>query len=121
MESTEYSLIWVCRLQVYVADSYNHRVKVLDPASNSIITLAGSGTGGYRDGNGQQAQFSEPGGLAKGRNGSLLIADTNNNLIRILDNGKVTTLDLKGVPKPRVSPLESLYDDDRAEAPGKVI
>jgi hypothetical protein len=52
-----------------VADSYNHRLKELDPASNTIRTLAGRGDAGYRDGDGQAAQLSEPGGLALGPNG----------------------------------------------------
>ena len=54
---------------VYVADSYNHRLKELDPSSNTIRTLAGSGAAGYRDGDGHVAQLSEPGGLALGPEG----------------------------------------------------
>ncbi len=54
---------------VYVADSYNHRLKELDPATNTIRTLAGSGGAGYRDGAGTAAQLSEPGGLALGPDG----------------------------------------------------
>lgn len=54
---------------VFVADSYNHRLKALQPDSNSIRTLAGSGAAGYSDGQAAAAQLSEPGGLALGPNG----------------------------------------------------
>ncbi len=49
----------------------------------------------------------EPGGLAPGPDGrTLLIADTNNNAIRVLDaeTGRLSTLELSGVPPPRVAP-----------------
>ena len=49
---------------------------------NKVSTVAGTGTAGFTDGQGQSASFSEPSGLAEGPNGSLLVADTNNGLIR---------------------------------------
>lgn len=60
--------------QVAVADSYNHRVKLLDPASNRIRTVAGSGQAGVQDGTGTSSRLSEPGGLAVGPGGQLYIA-----------------------------------------------
>ncbi|GLC49396.1 hypothetical protein PLESTB_000214800 [Pleodorina starrii] len=95
---------------VYVADSYNHRIKALNPATNEIVTLAGSGAAGFRDGVGPEAQFSEPAGLCLGPNGSVIVADTNNGAIRILDPAtrRVTTLTLSGVPDPRVDPLAAI-------------
>ncbi|KAL4421480.1 hypothetical protein ABPG75_010771 [Micractinium tetrahymenae] len=91
---------------VYVADSYNHRLKALQPDGNSIRTLAGSGAAGYADGAGTAAQLSEPGGLALGPDGSVLVADTNNSLIRRWDprSQQLSTLQLSGVPPPRQSP-----------------
>ena len=55
---------------VYVADSYNHRLKALDPSSASLRTLAGAGAPGSKDGAGAAAQLSEPGGLALGPDGA---------------------------------------------------
>ncbi len=79
---------------VYVADTYNSRLKVYDPAAGEIRALAGTGgTGGYQDGPLSDAAFDEPGGLAYA-NGLLYVADTNNHAIRVVDlaAGQVTTV-----------------------------
>ncbi len=69
---------------LYIADSYNHKVKTLDPTTGAVKTLIGTGTPGTIDGLFAQAQLYEPEGLvaAKGR---LYIADTNNHLVRVAD------------------------------------
>ncbi|KAI7838239.1 hypothetical protein COHA_007984 [Chlorella ohadii] len=92
--------------KVYVADSYNHRLKVLDPETATITAVAGSGSAGYKDGVGTAAQLSEPGGLAAGPDGTVILADTNNGLIRQFDprTQRITTLALAKVPPPRRSP-----------------
>lgn len=84
--------------------------KALNPDTNEVVTIAGSGVAGLRDGVGTEAQFSEPAGLALGPDGVLIVADTNNNAIRLLDpkTKKVTTLGLSGVPEPRVDPLTAI-------------
>ncbi len=70
---------------LYVADTYNSRIKQLDPQSRTITTLYGlGGMGGYRDGGADVAQFDEPGGLDYA-NGKLYVADTNNHVIRVID------------------------------------
>lgn len=58
--------------------------QVLDAKSDTIRTVAGSGTPGLADGVGAAAQLSEPGGLCLGPDGTVLVADTNNSLIRCL-------------------------------------
>ncbi|KAL4547533.1 hypothetical protein Ndes2526B_g06777 [Nannochloris sp. 'desiccata'] len=91
----------------WVADSYNHRLKILDTTTCSITTVAGTGQAGFIDGIGTSAQLSEPGGLAVSPvDGRVFIADTNNSLIRVFDprTSKVSTLQLQGVPKPAISP-----------------
>lgn len=90
--------------QIYIADSYNHKIKKLDPASNRVSTIAGVGKAGFKDGIASAAQLSEPAGIIEAQNGNLFIADTNNSIIRYLDLNKeepeLQTLELKGVRPP---------------------
>lgn len=50
------------------------QIKVLDPTKNEVRSLAGTGKPGFKDGTGQEAQLSEPNGLAIGENGELRLA-----------------------------------------------
>ncbi|GAB2287271.1 Protein SUPPRESSOR OF QUENCHING 1, chloroplastic [Dionaea muscipula] len=90
--------------QVYVADSYNHKIKILDPSSKQVSTLAGTGKAGFKDGTALAAQLSEPSGIVEAGDGRLFIADTNNSLIRYIDlhegELQLRTLELKGVLPP---------------------
>ncbi|KAG8549772.1 hypothetical protein GDO81_019793 [Engystomops pustulosus] len=72
---------------LYVADSYNHKIKTVDPKSKSCVTLAGTGQAGDAPGPSfMEASFNEPGGLCVAAGGRLLyVADTNNHQIRVLD------------------------------------
>lgn len=81
--------------KVLVADTYNHRIKILDPKTNRIERFVGSGEPGDRDGQGLDASFYEPSGFALDGN-TVYIADTNNHKIRILDleTLRVTTLEI---------------------------
>ncbi|MGQ9887220.1 MAG: thioredoxin-like domain-containing protein [Aggregatilineales bacterium] len=71
---------------LYVADTYNSKIKRIDPATRQIVTLYGvdGETGGFRDGGPDEAAFDEPGGLAYA-DGRLYVADTNNHAIRVID------------------------------------
>ena len=88
----------VCALNglVYLADTYNNRLKALDPNTREVHTIAGTGEAGFRDGPAALAQFNEPSGLAAA-NGKLYVADTNNHAIRIVDPiaGTVETLNVR--------------------------
>ncbi len=89
--------------EVLVADTYNHRLKRLDPKKNSVRKWVGTGKSGYKDGPFDQAQFSEPSGFTYSKKlNRLYIADTNNHKIRWLklDGKEVHTLKLEGIPKP---------------------
>jgi DNA-binding beta-propeller fold protein YncE len=81
---------------VYVADTYNHRVKVVDPREGTVMSLVGTGRPGRADGPAAEAQLSEPNGLAF-LDDMLYIADTNNNLVRVYEpaTGLVNTLALR--------------------------
>ncbi len=76
-----------------IADSYNNKIKRVDPARRRVTTWLGSGASGKADGEGLMALFREPGGVCAGREG-LYIADTNNHRIAFADwrTGTVRTL-----------------------------
>lgn len=76
---------------VIITDKRNHAVRVLDP-TGMVRTLAGGGQG-YMDGNGREARFAEPLGVAVAADGTLYVADAANHRIRrIRPDGAVTTL-----------------------------
>jgi sugar lactone lactonase YvrE len=87
--------------QLYVADTYNHKIKGVDPASGEVRTIAGTGKPGHGD---EPAAFYEPGGLAAA-GGKLFVADTDNHLIRVIDlaGRKVSTLAIPGLRPPEVA------------------
>ncbi len=88
--------------KLYVADTYNHKIKVIDLAAKTTTTLAGTGKAGKTDSAaGQPAMFFEPTGLAHAA-GKLYVADTNNHVIRAIDlaDNSVTTLEIAGLTAP---------------------
>jgi thiol-disulfide isomerase/thioredoxin len=84
--------------KLYVADTYNHKIKIIDPEEKTSKTFLGTGNSGNTDGS--SPSFYEPSGLAIAGD-KLYIADTNNNVIRIADLSTkiVTTLVIKGLDK----------------------
>jgi thiol-disulfide isomerase/thioredoxin len=78
-----------------IADTYNHKIKRLDPDSLTVTTLAGGDEDGYRDGDVASGLLDEPGGVSAAGE-RLFIADTNNHTIRVLDlgSGALSTLEL---------------------------
>ncbi|MGH7143820.1 MAG: thioredoxin-like domain-containing protein [Planctomycetota bacterium] len=81
--------------KLYVADTYNDKIRVIDLAAKTCLTFAGTGKPGDTDGPAAQAQFNEPGGLCFDGD-TLYVADTNNHRIRTIDlnTGTVATLAL---------------------------
>ncbi|XP_036428601.1 NHL repeat-containing protein 2 [Colossoma macropomum] len=72
---------------LYVADSYNHKIKVVDPKTKQCRVLAGTGEASDVFGPGfTESSFNEPGGLCVAEGGKVLyVADTNNHHIKVLD------------------------------------
>ena len=86
---------------LYIADSYNHKIKRLDPTTAECRTIAGDGKPGLMDGEASVARFCEPSGLAMAGD-RVFIADPNNHAVRVLDlaRGQVSTLPLSGLTPP---------------------
>ncbi len=93
--------------RLYVADSYNHKIKVVDPSTGAAETLLGTGKRG--DGL-NPPEFAEPGGLSVA-GGKLYIADTNNQVIKVADTSgrNIRVLEIEGLAPPRAH--EQLPDE----------
>lgn len=77
---------------LYVADTYNHKIKKIDLATNEVTSCS------IKTSDGELVKFNEPGGLCLSPNcDKLLIANTNNHTIEIvtLDNSTSETLKLE--------------------------
>lgn len=82
----------------YIADTYNHVIRKID-AEEYVSTLAGTGSYGDTIGSASQAEFALPTGVACDSNGLVFVADTGNNKIKKISNGKVETL-VEGLNSP---------------------
>jgi thiol-disulfide isomerase/thioredoxin len=116
--------------RIYIADTYNSKIKVLDPAKKSVATIAGGGAkndAGKAEPDKEEpekaepgkaapakpepettaaaSEFDEPAGIAYAA-GKLYIADTNAHRIRTLDlknHNRIATLDIAGLTPPATS------------------
>ena len=68
---------------LYIADVFNHRIRKVD-GNGTITTVAGNGTAGYSGDRGPavKAQLNMPYGITLDKDDNLLIADSDNNVIR---------------------------------------
>jgi DNA-binding beta-propeller fold protein YncE len=73
---------------IYIADTYNHKIRSLDPRSRVVTTVASG--------------FHEPGGLSIA-NGTIYVADTNGHEIKTIDlaTRRVATLTIDGLTPPK--------------------
>jgi sugar lactone lactonase YvrE len=86
---------------LYLADTLNHRVRVIDLIGGIISTLAGTGTPGYSGDNGPagEATLNFPTDVAVGPDGSVYICDSRNHVIRkVTPQGVISTVAGTGVP-----------------------
>jgi thiol-disulfide isomerase/thioredoxin len=92
--------------KVLIADTYNHKIKILDTEAKTVKTFLGTGKSGQIDG--ASATFYEPAGLSIA-DGKLFIADTNNQAIRVVDlkTKAVSTLKIEGLAPPVQTEIES--------------
>jgi len=89
---------------LYIADTYNNKIKFCDPGNREVRTLVGPKEPGASD---APARFDQPGGVSVAA-GILYVADTNNHAIRTVDleTRAVSTLEITGLepPEPPAEP-----------------
>ena len=92
--------------KILIADTYNHKIKILDPGSRTVESLYGTGRPGQQDGT--RASFYEPGGISVAQ-GKLYVADTNNHAVRVVDlkTRQTATLNIKGLQPPSSSSMSA--------------
>ncbi len=93
--------------KVLIADTYNHKIKILDTEKKTVETFLGTGKSGQTDG--ANATFYEPAGLSIA-DGKLFVADTNNQAIRVVDlkTKVVSTLKIEGLTPPLQTETETV-------------
>jgi DNA-binding beta-propeller fold protein YncE len=83
--------------KLYVADTYNNKIKLIDPKERTCETYLGDPAGWLKE-----KMFNEPGGVSIA-GGKMYVADTNNHRIQVVDmkSKDITTLRLQDVPPVR--------------------
>lgn len=102
---------------LYISDSFHHRVRRVDARSGLITTVAGSGTSGS-DGDGgpaTAARIGRPAGLALDAAGNLYVVDTAGSRIRRIDarTGVITTVTVPIPPPPPMTSSQSAEPSER--------
>jgi thiol-disulfide isomerase/thioredoxin len=99
---------------ILIADTYNHKIKQLNPVDRTVKTFLGRGKPGQVDG--ASPSFYEPGGLSVA-NGKLYVADTNNHAVRVVDleTKTTSTLNIKGLEPPAAG-VKSANGEDEPNA-----
>jgi sugar lactone lactonase YvrE len=96
---------------VYIADTMNHRVRMVEAATGFIRTIAGTGHPRFSGDGGPAvaAGLHDPSGIVIGQGHLLYIADQSNNRIRVVDlkTGVISTLSGNGI---------AAYNGDRIPA-----
>ena len=77
---------------VFVADTYNDRIRLVSP-DGQVSTVAGGSTPGFADGDRNTSLFDTPCGIVVAIDGTLIVADTGNDRLRkITKDGNVSTM-----------------------------
>jgi len=109
--------------KIFIADTYNDKIKELDLATTTVKTIAGGEREKSEPG---RKTFDEPAGISYAA-GKLYVADTNNHRIRTIDlkNGyQVATLEIRGLTPPEpveIREAPAFAGVNRAQAPLTVV
>lgn len=78
---------------LYIGDTHNQRVRMVTYTTGKISTLAGTGDKAFSaDGSAAAAALARPQGVAVDSSGTVYVADSDNNRIRRISGGTVTTI-----------------------------
>ncbi|QTE24336.1 MBG domain-containing protein [Polaribacter cellanae] len=76
---------------LYVTGLLSHNIRKISP-TGQVTTIAGTGASGSNNGLGTSASFNQPRGIVVDASGNIFVADTQNHMIRKIDqSGQVTT------------------------------
>ena len=90
--NTPRGLAYAADGRLFVADSLNERIRVIDANGSIVSTYAGTGAFGSDNGSTTTASFGSPVGLALAVDGRLFVAEDQNYLIRVIDaNGSIVS------------------------------
>ena len=101
--------------RLFIADTNNHRIRVISADGATVSTYAGNGNPGLVDGDVDAAEFNAPISLAFATDGRLFVGDGNNRRIRVIsaDGNTVSTYAGRGAtgetaPDDRFPPADSI-------------
>jgi sugar lactone lactonase YvrE len=101
------------RGNIFVADSYNDRIRMIS-ADGQVSTVAGGAGPGYFDGDRNTSLFDTPCGIAVTPDGTLVVADTGNDrLRRITPEGNVGTFAVYVDDEEISSPIGLAFTHDK--------
>ncbi len=85
--------------RLFVADTFNDRIRVISADGATVSTYAGGGVPGFADGSTTTARFNTPRGVALAADGRVFVADAGNHRIRVIsaDGATVSTYAGDGV------------------------
>jgi len=94
--SAQFSLPWGVGIDpsgtyLYVADTGNNLIRVVNTTTGAVSTWAGSGTAGNTNGTGTGASFNAPRSVTVGSSGTVYVAEYSDNLIRAISPSQVVT------------------------------
>ena len=95
--------------RVFVADSFNQRIRVISADGATVSTYAGDGVDGFADGSTTTARFDTPTDVVVASDGRLFVTDTGNRRIRVIsaDGATVSTYAGSGAVAQTNEPQES--------------
>ena len=104
------------RTVIYMADTFNNRIRRIDLATREVTTIAGTGEQGYSGDGGpaSAATLNGPSDVYMSHDNELYIADAENHVVRKIDaNGIITTVvgnGQKGVPEDGVAATSTSFN-----------